>query len=426
MAKIAIERAPPTGLPRRFLLASPAWGAAAGVLLLLDGPQALGTRWAPATLALVHALTLGAWGNAMFGSLLQFLPAAAGVRVRGGLRAGGVLHVTLNAGALLLVAGLHALAPGALALAGVLLAVAFTLLVAMLAPGLLQRLREAGPRALPAGVLLALGSALVTAALGLAMLSALTGHRGLPALPWIDVHAAWGVLGWMLGLLAAVGSVAMPMFQGTPAPSARLQWAWFAATLVVLVGGGCLLGVHGVGAVLRLGVAACLAALGGAGLLGQWRARHARNAWLVRSWRAGFLALLAAATVLALQGPALLAGGLVLGVALPFLVGGMQLEIMAFLGWIELTRRCPRGVRLPAIGRLLPDGEKAGVFAAQLAAAVLLLVALCWPPAARAAGVALVGSNTLLLWRLLGVQRRVRAFVAGRAPRPGDACAEPG
>src|SRR6185312_17183962 len=107
MTKLRLDRAPAAPLPLRFLLTVPLWGVLAGVLLIVDGDVALRTRWQPATLALVHVFTLGVLGNVMFGSVLQFLPAAAGVRVRGGVRLGRLLHAVFNLGVLLLVAGLH-------------------------------------------------------------------------------------------------------------------------------------------------------------------------------------------------------------------------------------------------------------------------------------------------------------------------------
>ncbi len=413
MAKLHIQQAPPTTLPRRFLLSSPAWVMLAGALLVWDGPAALQSRWAPATLALVHVLTLGAWGNAMFGSLLQFLPAAAGVRVRGGVRAGVWLHALLNLGALLLACGFYGLHPAGLLTAAALLGGALVLLAGMLVPGLLQRVRELrhahASAVLPAGVLLAIASAVVTGVFGIAMVPSLIGHGGLPLQPWVDAHAAWGLLGWMLGLLASVGGVAMPMFQGTQPVPSRAQWAWLCAVTVVLAVGTASLAVEG--ALLRAGIATCGFVFATAGLVLQARAPRMRNAWLVRSWRAGFVAVLAAALVLWLQGSALLTGVLLLGIAMPFLVGGMQLEIIAFLGWIELTRRCPRGVRLPTVQKLLPEREKASVYVAQLLAAAALLAALRWPAMARVAGGVLMAANALLLWRLFGVQRRVRDFV---------------
>lgn len=113
----------------------------AGALLLDEGALALQTHWAPATLALVHAFTLGMLGNAMFGSLLQFLPAAAGVRVRGGTRAGWALFGLLNAGTLLLVTGFRAMRTELLLAAVPTLALAFALLAAIALPGLLDKFR---------------------------------------------------------------------------------------------------------------------------------------------------------------------------------------------------------------------------------------------------------------------------------------------
>lgn len=416
MAKIAIDRAPPTALPRRYLLSADAWGVVAGVILLIDGEAALQTRWAPSTLAMVHALTLGLLGNAMFGSLLQFLPAAAGVRVSGGTRAATLLHVLLNLGVLLLVAGFRAMQPHGLLAGGGVLALAFAQLAAMTLPGVL---RAHGPRLLRAGIGGAIVAALVTVAFGVAMLLGLTGRGGLAPAAWADAHAAWGVLGWMLGLVAAVGAVVMPMFQGTRELPWKMPLAWLAMLVTVLLTGTvAMMGGFG-GSVLHPGAAICLALFALAGLWLQWRAPRSRNAWLVRCWRAGFAALLGGALALVLDGPAILCGALVLGIALPWLVAGMQMEIIAFLGWIELHRRCGRGVRLPSVQALLTERHKAGVFLAQALAAWALLLASTWPTplGARVAGFALAGSQALLCWRVLGVGRHVCRFVAEQGAR---------
>lgn len=413
MAKIAIDLAPPTAVPRRYLLSACAWGVVAGAFLLVEGEAVLQTRWAPSTLAVVHALTLGLLGNAMLGSLLQFLPAAAGVRIWGGPRTAATLHAALNTGTLLLVAGLRAMRPEWLFAGGGTLALAFALLAAMTLPGLL---RAHGPRLLRVGIGMAIGAALVTAALGGAMLLGLAGRGGLAPVTWADVHAGWGVLGWSVGLVAAVGTVVMPMFQGTrPLPS-QAQLAWMGALVLVLVAGTALVAAGRPGDGLRWGAVLLLALFALAGLWLQWHAPRLRNVWLVRSWRAGLLALLGAALVLAGEGPALLAGGLVLGIGLPWLVAGMQMEIVAFLGWIELHRRCGRGVRLPPVQLLVSEGHKRGVFVAQALAAwaLLLACALPTPLGARLAGFALAGSQAVLCWRLLGVGRQVRAFTTGQ------------
>lgn len=406
MAKIALELAPETALPRRFLLTVPWWGVAAGLLLLVDGDAALRSRWAPATLALVHVFTLGLLGNAMFGSLLQFLPAALGASLWGGRRAGIALHALLNAGAVLLVLGLHAMRPILLLPAGCVLASAFALLAAQVLPGLL---RASGPALVRAGIAQAVLAALLAATLGVAMVHGLQG-RGLPVWPWINLHAGLGLLGWVAVLVASVARIVMPMFQGTRVVDARMQGAWLALVALVLAcaaaaGDGVREGV------LRFGGAACLGAAALAGLWLQARQQHARNPWLLHCWRFGLAALLAAAIALACDARALLVGVLALGIGFPALVVGMQLEIVAFLGWIDLYRRIPRGTRLPAVQRVLPEESKRRVVGVFALAALVLLAACAWPALARVAGALLCVAYATLAHALHGVGRRRAAFL---------------
>ena len=407
MARIALEQAPPTALPRRFLLTAPLWGMVAGALLLVHGGDALASRWAPPTLALVHALALGLLGNVMCGSLLQFLPAALGARVSGGVRTGIALHALLNLGAIALVLGLRAAAPGLLLAGACLLALAFALLAALVLPALW---RASGPRLVRAGITQALLAALVAVALGAGMVHGLQG-RGLPLMPWANVHAAFGLLGWVLVLVAAVGRVVMPMFQGTRAPPPRAQAAWMLAVAVLLL--AALASGARDGELLRQAGALLVAVFALAGLWLQARRMHARNAWLLRFWCTGFAVLLGAALALAARAPALLVGALALAVALPLLVVGMQLEIAAFVGWIELQRRTPRGVRLPPVQQLLPDPDKCRVFVGLALAALALLAACAWPGdlRTRVAGALQMLAYAQLWWALRGVERRSLAFL---------------
>ena len=68
----------------------------------------------------------------------------------------------------------------------------------------------------------------------------------------------------------------------------------------------------------------------------------------------------------------------------------MMLEIVPFIGWIELHRRCGRGVQLPGVQRLLPAHDKTRALLAQVPL-LLLPAAVTCPSAwlARAAGLAL-------------------------------------
>lgn len=409
MARLALDEAPVVSLPRRFLISMPVWGVLAGALLLADGDAVLRSRWSPATLAWVHACTLGVLGNAMFGSLLQFLPAAAGVRLRC-IASGRWMHGLLNSGALLLVGGFWLGSTASMAAAGLLLSMAFALLLTMTLPGICC---AAGQRLLRAGVGLSLVFGGLAALLGSLLVFCI--RHGYPvALPaWVDVHASLGVLGWVVLLLASVGRVVMPMFQGTGVPSARWHATWLA-----MLGGmlpvAVILHLRPSNDVLPWVLATFGASFGLAVAWLQRRTAKARRGPLWWSWRIGAVAMLAsAASLLVIRHRGMLAGVLALGAALPLMVIGMALEIVAFLGWIELHRRVGRGVQLPGVQRLMPARERGGVVGAQIAAGVMVVVAAWYPQAwsARLAGVWICVAWLAVAAVFWNTDRRVRQFL---------------
>ena len=147
MARLALEHAPAPAAPLRFLAVAPAWGLLAGLLLLWQGEALLQTRWSPATVGFVHLLTLGVLGNAMLGSLWQFLPVVAGVRMPGP-RMATAIHAGLNLGLLgfatALLAGPRALLlPASGLMVASLLVFALGVLRALWRAGLSARLRRA-------------------------------------------------------------------------------------------------------------------------------------------------------------------------------------------------------------------------------------------------------------------------------------------
>ncbi len=411
MSGLALAQAPPSARPLRFLLTAPLWGIAAGLLLCL-APEVLALgRWAPATVALVHVFTLGVLGNAMLGSLAQFLPVAAGTPVPGAAAAPW-LHAALNLGLLLLLAGLYRW-PAWLPAAGLLLAGALAGAVLPLVPPLL---RHGAQRLLRAGLAAAVLALLATAMLGALAAAVLGGWIALPLDRLADAHGSLGAAGWLLGLLAAVGAVTVPMFQGTHAvpPRALRLWLW---AMCGLPGPAALARLAGAPAlVTALAIAAPALAFAGGVLWLQWRAPHRRNLPLVRAWRAGCVAMALgalAACVAAAGAPAsvaVLAGALGLGIGVPLLVNSMLLEVVAFITWIALRGRCPRGVRIPAVGRLVTDAQKLRALYTHLAAGGLLAAAVYVPALAVAAGLALGLAYAMTAGCLLLCLRRARLF----------------
>lgn len=406
VARISIEHAPSTRVPLRFLTTAPAWGVLAGLLLASAGEPLLLTRWAPGTLALVHAIALGVLGNIMLGSLMQFLPAAAGVTPRGGNRAAFVLHALFNVGTAMLLAGFWWSAPRLLGGAAGMLVGAFLLLAAMTLPGLL---RVATQRLLTRGIALAVACGVVASVLGARMALGLAGHAdwGLALQPWADVHAAWALLGWVGILLASVSQVVMPMFQGTR----PMRVGWLVAWLLVVIPGlswATLQAAHGASEGLRWLVA--LAALVFT-LEAMWRQRGRSRPVdppLVIAWRVGLAAVASGALALLWGAPAPVLGALVLGLGLPLLLVGMLLEIVAFLGWITLRRTVPRGTRVPGVNRLLGDGGKKRAIAGVGLSGALVVAAAAWPAPllAHAAGVATAAAYCVVSLVLARVARR--------------------
>ncbi|WP_312770099.1 hypothetical protein [Pseudoxanthomonas mexicana] len=408
MSGLAFASAPRPSLPMRFLVAALAWGAVAGLWLAWQGEIALLSRWTPATLVLVHVFALGLLGNAMLGSLVQFLPVAAGSPLPG-TRVVPWLHAAFNAGLALLLATLaassHALALPAGGLLGGSLAI-FALLA------LVAVIRGKGARVVREGIGLALLALIATAALGLLLLAARTGWRGPAAAGMVDVHAAFGVIGWVLGLLAAVGGVTLPMLQGTrtlPVPALR---TWQIASMLTLGISVATLADVVPGSAWRL-AAWPLAAFALTVYVLQARAPHRRNPVLRRFWQAG-CACLFAASLLALRPdvPLVPLGVLVLGVGLPLLVVGMALEITAFLTWIALRQRVPRGVRVPGVGSLFEEADRRRAFVLHAVAGAWLVAAAFAPALARSAGLAIALAYAVSLhgqwrcWRQAATWRR--------------------
>ena len=411
MTRLAIERGPTVALPRRFLHSVAWWGVVAAALLWLEGEALLRTRWHPAALALTHAFTLGVLGNAMFGSVLQFLPAAAGVRLHGVARFGGALHALLNLGVALLCAGLYQSSPALLLLAAIVLPTSFVMLVAMTLPGVLI---AHGQRLLHIGIGAALLAALLTTVLGMLLASALAGRPmlALPLPPLADVHAAWGTLGWVLLLIASVARVVMPMFQGSTNLPASAHAVWLAIGLSGLLAGSWLYLASADGRVLRGTVALCALTFALTTLVQQSQAPRSRGDALRAYWRCGLFALVAAALAL-LSGADVAAAVLGIGIGLPLLTIGMLLQICAFLAWIDLHRRCGRGVRLPGVQRLLPEADKLRVLWWLLGSGWLLSAAAVWPGTwlARAAAVGMLLAYLRLARALHALRSRADRFV---------------
>lgn len=424
---LAHARSPASAVPLRFLLAAPWFGVVAALALLAAGQPAFASRWTAPMLGTTHLLTLGYLGMAMTGSMLQLIPVVTGATVPVDRHGAAVLWCALALGTLLLASALG-LNQGALLLPGAaLLAGAFIIVVAVAGAALVRR---AGAAAMPMvrGMRLALAGLCVTVSIGVALALLLTGAQAtarwlpqlfcLPLPQLVDLHAAWGLLGWVAMLVVGVGFQVIPLFQSTrdyPASVARWgTWSMaglLAAWTLAAIGGGS-------GAVPAALLAAVLIVF--AAYTAWLLTRQKRKAPDVTTlyWRLALGSLAAAALlhpVLAMlamlpaqpQAPLLLGIVFIVGFAMSA-VNGMLYKIVPFLLWYHLQQdpRAAKGA-VPSIRLILPDTQGQRQFRWHAAALAALLGAALWPHwLARPAAALLAVACTLLALDLARAARQ--------------------
>jgi hypothetical protein len=427
-AGLSLEQAPPLAAPLRFFLAAPLFLLAAGALLLYAGPTAFESRWSSVTLALTHLVTLGFIVQVMLGALLQVLPVVAGVPVPHARGVASVAHFGLNLGTLVLAAGFLGAAPRLLLLAAVLLAVGIgTLVVA----GGVAVARARGASHTVSGLRLAFIGLTVTVTLGVLLVGALGGLRPAPLLPLLSAHVAWGFLGWIVALVAAMAYQVVPMFQVTPPYPRPFSRALLPAlfTLLALRSAAIALGcADAVIAPIDTALAALAAAFAATTLRLQHRRRRRLPDATVMFWQLGMLSLAAAAAlwVAGLLLPALagdvrqpLALGLLLLVGFGLsVINGMLYKIVPFLIWFHLQARGGGRGTVRSMQDVIATGAARWHFRLHLLSCVLLGGALLAPGwLARPSAAALLLAGAWLARNLVQAARRLTMAASAAAAR---------
>jgi len=417
-ADLSFDQAPPIGVPFRFFLTAPWFGVAAGILLLWQGGDLLASRWMPGALALTHLLVLGFMLQAMTGALFQFVPVATGGNLWRAKAVATIVHPAFAAGAMLLCAGFLFPWPRCLEAAAVLMVSAGTLFLVTLARALTTTPAVGATVAGLRGAALALA---VTLGLGAFLVTGLATGRAWPFIEVAHVHAAWGLGGWALLLLAGVAVIVVPMFQMTP-PFPLLAAKVFPWLVIgcLLLWTGRLGGVAegpasaGLFALLALAATFCATAL-------RLQAKRRRkvddpNVLMMRSAMGTGLAAVALCAWLGAGLPGSdnnrlhVAAGVLLVAPFVFAINGMLYKIVPFLNWLHLNRQGGPRAPPPNMHRMIPATAMGRQTGTQLGAFALLLAACLWPGLARPAGVALIVSFAWLARNLIGAVSTYRSF----------------
>ncbi len=426
-AGLDFKQAPPISVPFRFFLTAPLFALLAAALMLWHGDDLFASRWSPATLAVVHLLTLGCMTMVMAGAMTQMLPVLAGAPVDRPRIVAAIVHPALSVGTLLLACGFLFAQPLLLKFAIAILALGLgVFLIATLS--ILSRTR---PTVTVFAVALATIALAVTLVLGLTLGASRAWGVALPSLSLRDLHPAWGLMGWTGLLVAGVAYQIVPMFQITPNyprwltrgfastmfaaltmmsiaqwQDGRMGWQWLDLLCVCLIAGAYILFA---GITLNL-----------------QRQRRRRLADVtLEFWRVGMVCMALAAALLVSQkfsllrfsqAEVLLGVLVIVGAALSF-ISGMLCKIVPFLAWFHLQSRSGVGTAVPNVRTLLPEKAQRVQLRLHLVALALCISAALLPsvftyPAAICFGLAWLS----VLWNMLCVARVYRGFGAGGAP----------
>lgn len=416
---LSFEQAPPISVPYRFFLTAPWFGVAAGILVVWFGDSAVATRWSGETLAVTHLLVAGFMLQAMSGALLQFVPVAAGGNVWRPRLVAALVHPALIAGAATLALAFLSASDQLFRAAAATFLVAVGFFVAVVLTALWRTpARGATIRALR----IAVPSLLVTVLLGATLADALASGRSLPLVELTNVHAAWGLGGWALLLLAGVSYYVVPMFQLTPGYPVRFsRWLPSLVVLVLLVwslqadgnspGWQRLVWLSG----LVLG-----ASFAGVTLWLQFHRRRRISDPTMLFFRGAMVCMLAIlASGLAMTAipelydnprSALWLGVLVIPGVFLSVINGMLYKIVPFLNWLHLQKSMGLGMLPPNMKDMIPEKAIRFQMWVHFAAVAALLTAAVEPALARIAGVLLTFSCALLGNNLIAAVRFFRDF----------------
>jgi hypothetical protein len=416
---LSFDNNPSLSLPLRYFLTAPLFAALAAGLLMWQGEAALLTRWSPLTLALTHLMVLGCLSMTMIGALLQMLPVVAGITVPHVGRVGTAVHVGLSAGTLLLAYAFWSGLPALFALAMAALLASLLLFLGACTVGM-WRPHASGSGAVVAGIRLALTALVLTATLGGMLAGAFAWPKAaqLPLIPMTDLHAMWGLLGWVGLLVIAVAFQVVPMFMLTEPYPSFLTGSYTTWLFLLLAGASLSSGLPGAGLLFHqlclILLAAGYALFAGTTLYMLARRKRPQADPTTLYWRVAMASL---ATALGLwlwprdevsnATPLALGVLLIAGFALSA-INGMLYKIVPFLAWYHLQEEMAvSGHKLPAVHKIIPERRARWQLAGHVSA-LLLLLGACYQPLLARPAAALMCLACIGLWLNLCMAARLR------------------
>jgi len=266
---------------------------------------------------------------------------------------------------------------------------------------------------------------IITISLGATLASTFGWQLALPLTEITHVHAAWGLGGWSLLLVAGVGYLVVPMFQLTP-PYPGWFTRGFSVALFFLLAAWSISWLplqrpDALQAALACAAALLAAAFAAVTLRLQGQRRRKVTEPTLLFWRLAMVCLILAAAGVVLQQlkpgegedyagtPFLLGVLLMVGVFMP-VISGMLYKIMPFLNWLHLQKIGKPGLVVPNMRQMIPEPRMTMQLRLHLAALLLLLGAVPLPWLVYPGGLALIASCAWLEWNVVEAARNYARF----------------
>jgi len=211
---------PPIDVPFRYFMTAPLFVIAIAVMIFWGGEHLWISRWQGEMLAITHAFTLGFMASIMLGALFQLLPVTAGISIGKPRLFATINHILHTVGSITLIVGFIINAHILQTTAAIFLGSSFTLYFAVFAYYIIknqQTIETKTTNYVLNAIKLALFALLITVCLGLLLQTKVI---GLHLIEWdknfTNLHAIWGLNGWVSLLIMAISFQVIPMFHVAP------------------------------------------------------------------------------------------------------------------------------------------------------------------------------------------------------------------
>lgn len=338
---LSFNALPPIDLPFRFFITAPLFAIVCAVVVFMGGEPTWLSRWSPTTLALTHGFTLGFLTSVMMGALLQLLPVIGGIGMPYVRVIASFSHVFHTTGSIALLLAFVVGESMYFVSAAILLGLGFVVYLLGLVWVLHRKLSQ-GDSIL--GFRFAVAALIAVVALGLSLVSQQLGYSVLGESSGkhiTNVHAIFGLGGWMSMLIIAVSYQVLPMFHVAPSFPAPIRASLTSILFLILL----LYVIYPEISLPLLLLAHAFYAVS----LGYVIAKRKRKVpdTSINYWQFGGACLLLVNIVYWLpeslvteHKKTLLVGGLFIFGYLVSIVQGMLLKILPFLSYTHLQQRC--------------------------------------------------------------------------------------